>query len=100
MIRLLRLRRLMQVAVLLLLAALPWLNRDGFTGMKGSLFAFDFFGLPFADPVRLLCSPSPCALGASFVHGSALSGSCPNSYTPSEADVPKNRLSTDFGPGP
>ena len=37
MIRLLRLRRLVQVAVLLLLAALPWLNRDGFTGMKGSL---------------------------------------------------------------
>ena len=51
MIRLLRLRRLVQVAVLLLLAALPWLNRDGFTGMKGSLFAFDFFGLPFADPL-------------------------------------------------
>ena len=51
MIRLLRLRRLIQVAVLLLLAALPWLNRDGFTGMKGSLFAFDFFGLPFADPL-------------------------------------------------
>ena len=50
-IRLLRLRRLVQVAVLLLLAALPWLNRDGFTGMKGSLFAFDFFGLPFADPL-------------------------------------------------
>ncbi|MFQ8735358.1 MAG: hypothetical protein ACLSAH_04315 [Bilophila wadsworthia] len=36
-----RLRRLVQVAVPLL-AALPWLNRDGFTGMKGSLFAFDF----------------------------------------------------------
>ena len=51
MIRLLRLRRLVQVAVLLLLAALPWLNRDGFTGMKGSLFAFDFFGLPFSDPL-------------------------------------------------
>ena len=51
MIRLLRLRRLVQVAVLLLLAALPWLNREGFTGMKGSLFAFDFFGLPFADPL-------------------------------------------------
>ena len=49
MIRLLRLRRLVQVAVLLLLAALPWLNRDGFTGMKGSLFAFDFFGLPFSS---------------------------------------------------
>ena len=39
MIRLLRLRRLMQVAVLLLLAALPWLNRDGFTGMKPSTFS-------------------------------------------------------------
>lgn len=51
MIRLLRLRRLAQVAALLLLAVLPWLNRSGFTSMKGSLFAFDFFGLPFADPL-------------------------------------------------
>lgn len=51
MIRLLRLRRLAQIAALLLLAVLPWLNRGGFTGMKGSLFAFDFFGLPFADPL-------------------------------------------------
>ena len=51
MIRLLRLRRLAQLASLLLLAVLPWLNRDGFTGMKGSLFAFNFFGLPFADPL-------------------------------------------------
>ena len=116
MIRLLRLRRLVQVAVLLLLAALPWLNRDGFTGMKGSLFAFDFFGLPFADPLdavqiglsgiipgwRLIAGALvvPCALGASFVHGSALSGSCPNSYTPSGADVPQSRSNTDFGPGP
>ncbi|MFR8055757.1 MAG: hypothetical protein ACLU6O_13975 [Bilophila wadsworthia] len=50
MIRLLRLRRLVQVAVLLLLAALPWLNRDGFTGMKGSLLP-STFGLPFADPL-------------------------------------------------
>ena len=54
MIRLLRLRRLVQVAVLLLLAALPWLNRDGFTGMKGSLFAFDFFGLFMVLPFRVL----------------------------------------------
>ncbi len=51
MIRLLRLRRLVQAAVLLLLAVLPWLNREGFMGMKGSLFAFDCFGLPFADPL-------------------------------------------------
>ena len=117
MIRLLRLRRLVQVAVLLLLAALPWLNRDGFTGMKGSLFAFDFFGLPFADPLgavqiglsgiipgwRLIAGALgvlAVALGASFVHGSALSGSCPNSYTPSGADVPQSRSNTDFGPGP
>lgn len=49
--RLFRLRRSVQAAVLLLFAALPWLNRSGFTGMKGSLFAFDFFGLPFADPL-------------------------------------------------
>ncbi len=51
MMRLLRLRRLVQVAALALLAATPWLNRGGFTGMKGSLFAFDFFGWPFADPL-------------------------------------------------
>lgn len=51
MMRLLRLRRLVQVAALALLAATPWLNRSGFTGMKGSLFAFDFFGCPFADPL-------------------------------------------------
>lgn len=51
MMRLLRLRRLVQVAALVLLAATPWLNRAGFTGMKGSLFAFDFFGWPFADPL-------------------------------------------------
>lgn len=51
MMRLLRLRRPVQIAVLLLLAATPWLNRTGFAGMKGSLFAFDFFGWPFADPL-------------------------------------------------
>ena len=51
MMRLLRLRRLVQVAALALLAATPWLSRGGFTGMKGSLFAFDFFGWPFADPL-------------------------------------------------
>lgn len=51
MMRLLRVRRLVQIAALALLAATPWLNRGGFTGMKGSLFAFDFFGWPFADPL-------------------------------------------------
>lgn len=51
MMRLLRLRRPVQIAVLLLLAATPWLNRSGFAGMKGGLFAFDFFGWPFADPL-------------------------------------------------
>ena len=51
MMRLLRLRRLVQVAALALLAATPWLNRGGFTGMKGSLFAFDFCVWPFADPL-------------------------------------------------
>lgn len=51
MMRLLRVRRLVQVAALALLAATPWLNRGDFTGIKGSLFAFDFFGWPFADPL-------------------------------------------------
>lgn len=119
MIRLLRLRRLVQVAVLLLLAALPWLNRDGFTGMKGSLFAFDFFGLPFADPLgavqiglsgiipgwrliagALVVLAVALCLGRIFCSWLCLSGSCPNSYTPSGAGVPKSRSNTDFGPGP
>ena len=50
----LRFRRLAQCAALLLLVALPWLNRQGFTGMKGSLFAFDACGFPFADPLSAL----------------------------------------------
>lgn len=50
-VRLLRLRRLVQWAALALLAAVPWLNRAGFFDIRGNLFAFDFFGLPLADPL-------------------------------------------------
>ncbi len=49
--KLFRFRRLVQVAVLALFVALPWLNRAGFTEVRGSLFAFDLFGVPFADPL-------------------------------------------------
>ncbi len=43
-------RKAVQISVILLFCLLPWLNRHGFNEIKGSLFAFDFFGLPFADP--------------------------------------------------
>lgn len=43
-------RHCAQVAVIALFCALPLLNQQGFFEIKGSLFAFDIFGLPFADP--------------------------------------------------
>ncbi len=50
-LRLLRLRRFFQAAVVLLFALLPWAWEHEFTGLRGSLFAFDFFDLPLADPL-------------------------------------------------
>lgn len=44
---LLRLRRPVQVAV-------PWLNHTGLTELRGGLFAFDAFDVPFADPLGAL----------------------------------------------
>lgn len=44
------LRRSCQSGIFLLFAALPWLNAAGLHLMTGSLFALDFFGIPFADP--------------------------------------------------
>lgn len=52
--KLLRLRRPVQIAALILLAAVPWLNRAGWTELRGGLFAFDAFGLPLADPLGAL----------------------------------------------
>lgn len=39
-----------QILVIALFCILPWLNLKGWHDMNGSLFAFDFFGIPFADP--------------------------------------------------
>lgn len=43
-------RRICQTSVLLILCLLPWLNLRGFHEIRGSLFALDVFGFPFADP--------------------------------------------------
>lgn len=48
--RLIWLRRSAQILVLALFCILPWLNSLGFHGIKGSLFAFEAAGIPFADP--------------------------------------------------
>ena len=49
--KLIAVRRAVQVLVVAVLCALPWLNAAGWRGMAGSFFALDFLGLPFADPV-------------------------------------------------
>lgn len=46
-----RWRRPVQWTVLLLFAALPWLNRKGFHGVSGTLFSLEAWGLPLADPL-------------------------------------------------
>lgn len=46
-----RLRRGVQVLVLLAFCLLPWCNSLGLREVSGSLFALDMLGLPFADPV-------------------------------------------------
>lgn len=43
-------RRICQCLTLMMFIALPWLNAQGVYCLSGSLFAFDFFGVPFADP--------------------------------------------------
>lgn len=46
-------RRGVQLLVIALFCALPWLNSSGFGQIKGSLFASEFFGVPLADPVTV-----------------------------------------------
>lgn len=43
-------RRLFQIAVIVVLGLLPWLNEWGIDYIKGNLFALDIFKIPFADP--------------------------------------------------
>lgn len=43
-------RHFCQIFIICLFIFLPFLNRMDYNGVQGSLFSFDFFGLPFADP--------------------------------------------------
>lgn len=70
-------RRLCQLLIILLFCLLPWLNFNGFYGASGSLFSFDFFGIPFADPASALQTLAgslslPIALDWRFLFGSLL----------------------------
>ena len=49
--RLIAVRRAVQLLVVAGLCLLPWVNAAGWRGVSGSFFALDFFGIPFADPV-------------------------------------------------
>ena len=49
--RLIAVRRAVQVLVVAGLCVLPWANGAGWLGVSGSFFALDFLGIPFADPV-------------------------------------------------
>ena len=49
--RLIAVRRAVQLLVVAGLCLLPWMNAAGWRGVSGSFFALDFFGIPFADPV-------------------------------------------------
>ncbi|MBQ7618019.1 MAG: 4Fe-4S binding protein [Desulfovibrio sp.] len=48
------LRRTSQLLVVFIFCFLPWAPSFGLTGIMGSLFALEIFGLPFADPVNCL----------------------------------------------
>ena len=49
--KLIAVRRAVQLLVVVGLCQLPWLNAAGWRGVIGSFFALDFLGIPFADPV-------------------------------------------------
>ena len=44
-------RRLTQLAAAGFFLLVPWLNAEGFHGLRGDLLAFSAFGLPLADPL-------------------------------------------------
>lgn len=48
-----RARACVQCLVLAFFCLLPWAHSVGWTGMQGSFFALDVYGLPFADPLSL-----------------------------------------------
>lgn len=45
-------RRASQILVFILFAILPWLALLNITGIYGSLYALEIFGIPFADPAQ------------------------------------------------
>lgn len=47
-------RRVVQAAVLALMALVPTLNAMGFNRLGGNFFYFEAFGIPFADPLAAL----------------------------------------------
>lgn len=47
-------RKIVQLSVIVLFCGLPFLASLGFSGISGSLFSLDFFGVPFADPASTL----------------------------------------------
>ena len=49
--RLIAVRRAVQILAVAGLCVLPWVNAAGWRGVSGSFFALDFLGIPFADPV-------------------------------------------------
>ena len=49
-----RLRRPIQLVVALSFFVLPWANAQGWVHIRGSLFAMNIYGLPFADPLSAL----------------------------------------------
>ena len=61
-VKVLRLRRAVQVLTLVVLCALPWLNAKGWNGVMGNFYALRLGDIPFADPlsvVQTLAGGSP-----------------------------------------
>lgn len=53
-VKVLRLRRVVQCAVLAALCALPWCNAQGWNMVMGNFYALDVGGVPFADPLTVV----------------------------------------------
>lgn len=64
------LRRCCQLLVIGLFLALPWANGHNFNYIQGSLFSFEMWGIPFADPA----SAAQAAISGEFVWDQALFG--------------------------
>lgn len=67
-------RKIIQLAVLTLFCALPFLTSLDFAGISGSLFSLDFFGIPFADPASTLQITAQAMLEGVFPLSAVLIG--------------------------